>query len=818
MKVLKFGGSSVANSKRIEDVIKIITDSLTENKSIAVIFSAFQGVTDKLLFLSSAAAEGNSAYTDELKILENLHLNIVRELVSVKHQSKILGNLKLRFNELEDVLHGLSLIKELSPKINDYVASFGERLSAYIISEALIGRNIECEFLDSREVIKTDNTFGNAKIIFELTYKNIKSYFKTHTKTQIITGFISSTLNNETTTLGRGGSDYSASIFGAALNVKEIQIWTDVDGVMTADPRKVKNAFSIKRLSYVEAMELSHFGAKVIHPPTMQPALDKNIPIVIKNTFNREFKGTIISKRIEENKFSVKAFSSIDNISLLRVEGSGMVGVAGIAERIFKALSVKKINVIMITQASSEHSLCLAILPQFAESAKNSITEELQYEILKKQVNEISIENNLSIIAVVGENMRKTHGISGRIFQALGRNGINISAIAQGSSELNISMVISNADESKALNALHDSLFLSKEKTINLFLVGTGLIGGTLLKQIHNQTNFLAKEFGIGIKIIGLANSRKMLINSEGIKPENWINDLMSSSHKTKLINFIDDMRSLNLPNSVFVDCTAADEVVEKYFDILNSNISIVTPNKKANSSSYKNYLALRESANKHNVKFLYETNVGAGLPVINTLKDLVSTGDIVTKIEGVLSGTLSFIFNSYNGEKPFSEVVKEAREKGYTEPDPREDLNGLDVARKLLILARELGLSLELKDIQVENLVPEGARKAKSIDDFFIQLKKYDSQFKARADQAKNNSKALRYIARLEKGKAKVSLQEVDAKHPFYSLQESDNIIAFTTSYSLNRPVVVKGPGAGAEVTAAGVFSDIIRASQYAN
>ena len=818
MKVLKFGGSSIANSKRIEDVIKIVTESLNKNKSIAVIFSAFQGVTDKLLYLSRAATSGNANYLADLKKLEDLHINIARELISVKHQSKVLANLKLRFNELEDVLHGLSLIKELSPKINDYVASFGERLSAYTISETLIDKNIEAEFLDSRELIKTDNSFGNSKVIFDQTNKNIKSYFKKHTKTQIITGFIGSTINNETTTLGRGGSDYSASVFAAALNAKEVQIWTDVDGVMTADPRKVKNAFSINSLSYEEAMELSHFGAKVIHPPTMQPALEKNIPIVIKNTFNPSFKGTLISRKINGNQFSVKAFSSIDHISLIRVEGSGMVGVAGIAERIFKALSQEKINVIMITQASSEHSLCIAVLPHHAEAAKNSIANELQYEMLKKHVNQINIENNLSIIAVVGENMRKTHGISGRIFYALGRNGINLVAIAQGSSELNISMVISSDDESKALNTLHDALFLSKEKTINLFLVGTGLIGGTLLKQIYNQTDFLAKEFGLGVKIIGLANSRRMLINSDCIKPGNWKEILMSSPRKTNLIKFIDEMRKLNLPNSIFVDCTAADEVVEKYLEILNSNISIVTPNKKANSASYKYYLQLRDSALKHNVKFLYETNVGAGLPVINTLKDLVSTGDIVTKIEAVLSGTLSFIFNSYDGSRPFSQFVLDAKEKGYTEPDPRDDLNGVDVARKLLILARELGLSLELKDINVENLVPEGARKAKTIKEFFVQLKKYDIEFDAKIKEAQKHSKVLRYIALLENGKAKVSLQEVDASHPFYSLRESDNIIAFTTTYSLNRPVVVKGPGAGAEVTSAGVFSDIIRASQYAN
>ena len=816
MKVLKFGGSSVGNPERIKNVIEIIKKSLDENKNIAVIFSAFQKVTDELLKMSQTAAEGDQVYQDLFKKLADRHISIAKEVLAVKSQSGILASLKLSLNELEDVLHGVYLVKEISPRIQDFILSFGERLSAFIISNAIKDRKIDCEFLDSRSLIKTDDTFGNAKVDLEATYKNIKNYFKTNKKLQIITGFIASTQNNETTTLGRGGSDYSASILGAALNVKEIEIWTDVDGVLTADPKKVKKAFPLKSMTYEEAMELSHFGAKVIHPPTMQPALEKKIPIRIKNTFNPAFEGTVINGKSNSHNFSIKGISSIDEIALLRIQGGGMVGVAGIAQRIFSALAGKRINIILITQASSEHSLCIAILPRFAALAKKAIQQELYYEIKEKLVNEPVIESNLSIIAVVGENMRKTPGISGRVFQALGRNGINIVAIAQGSSELNISAVINKENEAKALNALHDAFFLSIAKTVNLYLVGTGLIGGTLLKQLHHQTDFLAREYLLNVKIIGLANSRKMLIDQNSIEPSAWESKLFDDGAKTNLDNFIDEMKRLNLPNSIFIDCTASDKVVARYREILESSISIVTPNKKANSGSYEDYLQLKHAALKHNVRFLYETNVGAGLPIISTLKDLVSSGDKVLKIEGVLSGTLSYIFNSFNDGKTFSEIVKDAKEKGYTEPDPREDLKGTDVARKLLILARETGLTLELNDINVQNLVPAQARNVKSIEDFFKKLKEFDKEFEAKRKSAEAKGNALRYIAKLENGKAEISLQEVNKDHPFYALSGSDNILALNTTHYQVRPIVIKGPGAGADVTAAGVFADVIRTSNY--
>lgn len=816
MKVLKFGGSSIGDAGRIKNVIEIVKNSIQKNKRIVLIFSAFYQVTDNLLKMSQVASEGNLDYKELFKKLEEKHISIAKKLLAVKTQSSILAQLKLHLNELDDVLHGVFLVKEISSRTQDFILSFGERLSTYIISHVLIDQNIACEFLDSRSLLKTDESFGAAKVDFNKTYENICTYFSKHKKLQVVTGFIGSTYNNETTTLGRGGSDYTASIFAAALNAKEIEIWTDVDGVHTADPRKVKKAFPLKGLTYEEAMELSHFGAKVIHPPTMHPAMDKNIPIRIKNTFNRDFKGTLINGHTDRNNFLIKAISSIDNISLITIQGGGMVGVTGIAQRIFSALSAKQINIILITQASSEHSLCIAVMPKAASNAKKALQQEFYYEIKEKLIYDPVVETDLSIIAIVGENMRKTPGISGRIFQALGKNGINIVAIAQGSSELNISTVISRNDETKALNALHDAFFLSITKTVNVYIVGTGLVGGTLLKQITSQADFLAKEYLLNLKVIALANSKNMLIDSNSINPEKWEENLRSKGSKTNLNSFIKEMKKLNLPNSIFVDCTASDEVTLRYKDILDSSISVVTPNKRANSSSFDYYQQLKQSAIKHNVKFLYETNVGAGLPIISTVNDLVTSGDKILKIEGVMSGTLSYIFTSFKKGKTFSETVQEAREKGYTEPDPREDLNGMDVARKLLILARETGLSLELKNIKVENLVPPPVRGAKSTNDFFTKLKKHDDEFEAKRNAAEVKGNALRYIASLRNGKAEISLQEVDNKHPFYSLSESDNIFALYTKHYKDRPIVVKGPGAGADVTAAGVFADILRISNY--
>lgn len=580
------------------------------------------------------------------------------------------------------------------------------------------------------------------------------------------------------------------------------------NGLMTADPNKVKKAFPIKEISYAEAMEMCHFGVQTIHPSTIQEAQKKGLPIILKNT--------VISNK-SSREFPIKGISSISDIALLRLQGGGMIGIPGVSKRLFGALSEKKISVILISQASSEHSICFAVEPKLAEQAKEATETEFREEIKLGQIDPVVIEKDLSIIAVVGENMRHTPGIAGKLFSALGKNGINISAIAQGSSELNISAVISKSDQEKALNAIHDAFFLSGTKTLNLFMVGCGLIGSTLLKQITEQNDFLQNNQSLEIKLIGLANSKKLLFDPNGINLKNWKENLEKNT-TTNIENFSEKMLKLNLPNSIFIDCTGNEKITEWYEQILKNSISIVTPNKKANSGSYKNYLKLKETARKSNIKFLYETNVGAGLPVISTLDDLLYSGDKILKIEAVLSGTLSYIFNSFIGEKTFSEIVMEARQKGYTEPDPRDDLNGLDFARKLLILGRESGLNLEMEDVKVENLVPEDCRDTATIEEFFTKLKTHDKDFATLQSDATKEHKKLCYMGKIENDQASVKLEKIGPDHPFFSLSGSDNIISFTTNRYLDRPLVVKGPGAGAEVTAAGVFADIIRIANYLN
>ncbi len=831
MKILKFGGSSVETPERIRKVADIILSSQKENKEIAVVFSAFGGVTDKLIETSALAAKGDERYKTILSELERRHLDAVNSLIEVEKQTKVLNHIKNLLKELEALLLGVYLVKELSPKTLDAAVSLGEILSAYIISEYLKEKT-NAEFLDARDLIKTDDSFGNAKVDFKATNKNIKEYFEKQKQSknnyiiQCITGFVASTINGQTTTLGRGGSDYTAAIFAAALNAEELEVWKDVEGVLTADPRKVKKAFSVKTLTYDEAMELSHFGAKVIHSYTMRPVLEKKIPIRIRNTFEPEFLGTLITDKYLASDYMIKGVSSINDITLLTLQGKGMIGVAGIASRLFGALAEKSINIILITQASSEQSICFAIEPKHSNAAKKAVEDEFSLELKAGVIDEVKVEKELSIIAIVGENMKKYPGISGRLFQALGKNGINAIAIAQGSSELNISVVINKHNEAKALNVVHDAFFLSGTKTLNVFLVGTGLVGGTLLKQIHAQAEFLKNENLIEVKVIAIANHEKMLFSkeAEGILLDDWKSQHARSS-AASIKEFVAKMKALNLSNSVFVDCTASDEVVSYYNEILDASISIVTPNKRANSGSYEDYIALKNTAKKRNVRFIYETNVGAGLPVINSLQDLMYSGDKILKIEAVLSGTLSYIFNNFNREKKFSEIVKKAKELGYTEPDPRDDLNGMDFARKLLILAREAGFMLELKDVTVENILPETCIAAKTVDEFFVELEKNESFFEQKKKNAEAKGKTLRFIGILETGnnkddnitgKARISLVEVDNTHPFYSLSGADNIISFTTQRYLERPLVIRGPGAGAEVTAAGVFADVINTANY--
>ena len=816
MKVLKFGGSSVGTPENIRQVSKIISDYLNDGEHIIIVTSAMYGITNDLIEVGKAAAADDENYTELSDRIVNHHLNAIKDLIDIKSQSSIIAQLKFLTNNLEDLLHGVYLLKELSPRTLDLVMSFGERLAGLVISSYLNQLGFPCEWLDARQLIKTNDQFGNAKVFESLTFENIQHYFESHQKLQVVTGFAGSTSKGETTTLGRGGSDYTAALFGAALDVDEIEIWTDVDGVLTSDPKKVHDAFPQHSLSYVEAMELSHFGAKVIYPPTLQPAFSKKIPLRIKNTFNPSFNGTIISELTENKDFLIKGISSIENISLINLTGSGMVGVPGVSSRLFGTLAKNDINIILITQASSEHSICFAITPDQTDQAKTAIEEEFSNEIMNSKIDEINIQSGLSIVAIIGENMKNTPGISGKLFEALGKNGINVVAIAQGSSELNLSVVVSHFDLPKSLNTLHEAFFLSNVKTLHLFLVGSGLIGSTLLSQIKKQEEYLLKEHNMQFKLVGLANSRKMYLNREDVSMDDWEKHLDQTAEKSNMQQFVDKMLHMNLSNSIFVDCTASQSVVDVYEQILDNNISITTPNKLANSGTLDNYNKLYRLSRKKNIKYLYETNVGAGLPVITTLNDLKWSGDWILKIEGVLSGTLSYIFNNFDGTVKFSQVVKEAREKGFTEPDPRDDLNGMDVVRKILILSREVGYDMEIDEVGNEPFLPDTCFSVESVDEFFKELEKYDDHFADLLKKAQKKNQKLRFMATMADGKASVGLLTVGQDHALYNLSGSDNMLSFTTTRYKERPLVIKGPGAGAEVTAAGVFADIINIANY--
>ncbi len=813
MKVLKFGGSSVGQPDRIRSIVNILKGYYASGDHFTVVFSAFGGVTDSLIEMGELAALGDDRYGQLYQAFAERHQQAISSLLQNPGLRAETTHQMLRSHEvLKNLLYGIFLVREASPRTMDYVLSFGERSSAYIISQALQQSGIPAEFLDARRLIKTDKTFGNAKVNFEKTYQKIKEYYSEHPKVQVVTGFIASAKGGLTTTLGRGGSDYTASLLAAGLDADAIEIWTDVSGVLTADPRRVKKAFTIPRMTYAEAMEMSHFGAKVIYPPTLMPALQKRIPLYIKNTFEPEFSGTRVSEESNPEGSAVRGISSINNVALCTVSGTGMFGVPGIAGRIFGALAAAGINVILITQGSSEHAISFAVQPASAEAAREAVETAFAFEIERGVVNRVKVERELSVVAIIGENMRYQPGISGRLFRALGKNGINAVAIAQGSSELNVSVVIAKEDETKALNALHESFFLSDHKTLHLFIVGVGLIGGTLIRQIRKQNEYLRERRGMEVKVVGLANSKKMLFDAEGIDLDNWKDTLRQSEIGVDLAVFVGRMRDLNLSNSIFVDNTADTQVASFYETILDESISISTPNKIATSSGYLQYERLKKIADKRGVQFRYETNVGAGLPVISTLRDLIDSGDRISKIEGVLSGSLSYIFNNLDGSRPFHEIVREAKEMGFTEPDPRTDLSGKDVARKILILARETGVGLDAESVSVNNFLPEGTMEANSVEDFFQVLKQEVDFFEGLRRRAGQDGKVLRMIATLDGEQASVGIQAVGQDSPFFTLSGSDNMIVFTTDRYSVRPLVVRGPGAGAEVTAAGVFAEIIQ------
>ena len=804
MKVLKFGGTSVGS---IENLLKVKEIVSRQEGDVLVVVSALGGVTDKILNMARTAATQNTFDETEMAAIVKRHRDIIEALIPENLYDEVLAKTQSRLNELSDLLKGVSLLGELTPRTLDRIGGCGELLSSAIIAPFL-----GAKWADSMALIKTDSNFLKATVNFEKTNRNIQRAFAGFKGIAVAPGFVASNDLCEPTTLGRGGSDFSAAIYAAALDAQSLEIWTDVDGFMTADPRVISKAYVIDYLTYAEAMELSHFGAKVIYPPTILPVYRKKIPVWIKNTTNPDFQGTLIGyeKHNSSNRV-IKGISSISGISLITLQGGGMVGVTGVSMRLFTALAKQNINVVLISQASSENSISVAVASTEAKTAVRSVNEEFKYEMENGLINGVLEENDLSIVAIVGENMKESAGIAGKLFNTIGKNGINVRAIAQGASELNISWVINSSDLRKTLNVVHEGFFLSTYKELNIFLMGTGTVGGNFLQQLQQQQEKLMLEKRLKIKLVGIANSKKMHFNFNGIEVAECrqllnVSDLASSPQK-----FVTTMIGMNRFNSVFVDCTANEDVAAQYLKVLDANISVVAANKSAASSSFSTYKSLKEKAVAKGVKFNFETNVGAGLPIISTIKDLVNSGDRILKIEAVLSGTLNFIFNTISKEIPLSRAIRMAMDAGYAEPDPRIDLSGKDVMRKLLILAREAGYQLEAEQIQIEKFIPETLFSG-NMEHFWEGIQKLDKEFEARRSKLETEQKKWRFVATFEPGHPVIALREVDMHSPWYELEGSNNIILFTTERYKEYPMQIKGYGAGAGVTAAGVFADIIR------
>lgn len=809
MKVLKFGGSSVGTPERIRGVKKIIE---AEPLPCVVVVSAFQGVTDTLKKISELASCHDLQYQPLLENMIVRHKSVSNDLLKGDDLGFTISAIDNLIAELKETLNGVYLIRELSRFSLDKILSTGERLSSQILSRFFNN----CQLIDAREIIKTDDNYGSAGVNYEISFPLIKKRLSGIKKLILVPGFISSSEKNETTTLGRGGSDFTAAIIAAAVKAESLEIWTDTDGFMTADPKKVEKAYPIESLTYSEAIELSHFGAKVIYTPTLLPVYKKNIPVYVRNSFNPSVAGTIICEKLHNGTGSpIKGISSIDHIDLISLQGTAMIGVSGTSMRLFGALARRNINIILITQASSEYSITFAIKPSDTKLANEAISQEFNREISYSKELRILIERDLSIIAIVGEKMKNTPGISATLFRSLARNGINVIATAQGSSELNISVVIKNESLKRALNVIHDGFFLSRIQELNLFIAGTGFVGSSLIRQLHKQHDLLLREHNLNVNLFGLINSRKMLVENKPLPLGECKAILNEEGVKSDVELFIRQMTRLNLRNSVFVDCTANAEVGESYGEIMQKYISVVTASKLACSSEYSYYHHLKSLANQNGIRFMYETTVGAGLPVIKTINDLILSGDKILKIEAVLSGTLNFIFNAIGPEVPLSAAIRMAKEKGISEPDPRIDLSGTDVVRKILILSREAGYNIEARDVIINRFLPDKCFEG-GISDFYTKVSEYDEEFEEKRKTLVKQHKKWRFVASFDMGKASVGLLTVDASHPAFDLEGSNNIIILTTERYRELPMVIKGYGAGADVTAAGVFADIMRVVNF--
>jgi bifunctional aspartokinase / homoserine dehydrogenase 1 len=815
MKILKFGGSSLATPATIRDVGRILFDERRKGPVVGVV-SAFQGVTNQLLECARLAERADASHVDLFEQIARRHRTAVTSLIS-RGRGRVRADVDALLEELSSTLQGIHLLRHCPLRALDMTASFGERLSSVIVAASLAGSHPGVA-VDARSLLVTDDQFTHANVLFRTTNRRTRAYFaklfrRSPGAVPIVTGFIGATEDGQTTTIGRNGSDYSAAIVGAAIDASIIEIWTDVDGVLSADPRVVPAAFVLPQMTYEEAMELSYFGAKVLHSATIAPAVAKRIPILIKNTFNPSAPGTLISRTAKDDGKLAKGITSVGDLALLTLRGPGMVGVPGVAERVFRTLASKKVSVVLISQASSEHTICLGVRSIDAPAAVDAMRREFQFEF-HEQLMRVDVKDGQAILAVVGEGMKGRPGVAGKVFEALGRQNINISAIAQGASERNISCVIDAAQQARALNAIHQGFFETRLR-LGLAIVGVGNVGSAVLRQLQQQRSYLLSK-GFDVTVVGVANSQRFVAAANGIDLKTWQEELKGASTRMDAPLFARRIAEMELTNAALVDCTVGPTIVDAYPAFIDANLHIITPNKWANALPWQRYSALMGALSARQRHFLFEANVGAGLPIVSTLRDLIASGDEIVRIEGILSGTLSYLFNTFDGSVPFSALVGDAHRMGFTEPDPREDLSGQDVARKLLILGRQIGLKMELNEVKVDSLVPKPLSRGKYSSAFLAAYARYDDDMAKRVRRAAARGAVLRYVGTLEGGRARAGLKEYPSQHPVASAKGSDNVIAFTTKRYARTPLVVQGPGAGADVTAMGVFSDILKLLHY--